>query len=543
MQLSVVFNEEMEKESLFMTPSLYVISGDRAVEVIRQLETLGKPLAYPEKVRIIVDRAVPPHSPEVSLAQRELMDFAKKHSISFSYGRGMAFPLLAQECRQEELVLGCDSDVFMAGGLGAIALCLSPEMMAQALTEKEWKVEAGRLLEIEVTGRLPADVSVSDAARAFLAKWKGQYPAGVSLALIDRGAEISKEEWMVLCGAMQKLPIQTVARVSGDWQGTAAGVLNLSLVKPSFDVGQGHVVEEMPPQQVQAVFIGGAYGGSLADIKIAAERLRNQKTAPGVRLSVAPATAEIYAKAAEAGYLSAIMEAGGLVLNQCAVPREQGKIDVGEVLISNDIHNEMNYAGEGGLVYLASTERAVQAALIGKIWKTTPKNTERVLEGRVWKFGDDIDTDIIIPTQHLSYPDWEEVKKHMFEPLRPELAAQIREGDILVAGSNFGCGSSREQAAEVIATSGIRCVIAKSFARIFFRNAINNGVLLIECPELPDHVAEGDRVEVYINQYIVHQGKTYAIPKMPDNLYQLIMDGGLVKSVQKRNAMGGQPRP
>ena len=87
----------------------------------------------------------------------------------------------------------------------------------------------------------------------------------------------------------------------------------------------------------------------------------------------------------------------------------------------------------------------------------------------MWKFGDDIDTDIIIPTQHLSYPSWDEIKKHMFELLRPELAEEVREGDILVAGNNFGCGSSREQAAEVLSESGIRCIIAKSFARIFFR--------------------------------------------------------------------------
>ena len=113
-------------------------------------------------------------------------------------------------------------------------------------------------------------------------------------------------------------------------------------------------------------------------------------------------------------------------------------------------------------------------------------------------------------------------------PLRSPLSPSGSSPD---GGSNFGCGSSREQAAEVIATSGIRCIIAKSFARIFFRNAINNGVLLIECPALPDHVREGDTVKVIINDCILHQGKRYPIPRMPDNLYRLIMAGGLVKSV------------
>ena len=95
----------------------------------------------------------------------------------------------------------------------------------------------------------------------------------------------------------------------------------------------------------------------------------------------------------------------------------------------------------------------------------------------------------------LAVPDsvmLDEIKTHAFEPLRPDLAAKLREGDLIVAGSNFGCGSSREQAAEVLVANGVHCVIAKSFARIFFRNAINNGILLLECQDLADHVKEGD---------------------------------------------------
>ncbi|WP_423780477.1 3-isopropylmalate dehydratase [Acidaminococcus timonensis] len=165
-----------------------------------------------------------------------------------------------------------------------------------------------------------------------------------------------------------------------------------------------------------------------------------------------------------------------------------------------------------------------------------------VLEGRTWKFGDDIDTDIIIPTQHLTYPSMEEIKKHAFEPLRPELAAQLREGDIIVAGNNFGCGSSREQAAEVILANGVHCIVAKSFARIFFRNAINNGILLIESPDLADHIQEGDRIRVDLKkQEIIANGQHFPIPAIPENLYRIIADGGLVKNVEKRmKAQGGR---
>ena len=124
--------------------------------------------------------------------------------------------------------------------------------------------------------------------------------------------------------------------------------------------------------------------------------------------------------------------------------------------------------------------------------------------GKVWVLGDDIDTDIIIPTEYLALKTIEEMKQYGFEPLRPELAAQIHDGDVIVAGKNFGCGSSREQAPEVIKALGIRCVIAKSFARIFFRNAINNGLLLIEQPDLYDDVKEGDTITVRKNSIRSH---------------------------------------
>lgn len=162
---------------------------------------------------------------------------------------------------------------------------------------------------------------------------------------------------------------------------------------------------------------------------------------------------------------------------------------------------------------------------------------EREFTGKIWKLREDIDTDIIIATQYLAISDMREMKQYAFEPLRPELASLIQPGDIIVAGKNFGCGSSREQAPEVLVALGIRCVIAPSFARIFFRNAINNGLLLIENSDLHTDCKEGDTVTVKINQSIAYNGKEYAIPQMPDDLFAILNDGGLVKSMKKRNGL------
>lgn len=159
--------------------------------------------------------------------------------------------------------------------------------------------------------------------------------------------------------------------------------------------------------------------------------------------------------------------------------------------------------------------------------------------GKVWVLGDDIDTDIIIPTEYLALKTVQDMAPYAFSPLRPELASQIKPGDIIVAGKNFGCGSSREQAPEIIKALGIKCVIAKSFARIFFRNAINNGLLLIENANLRDAVSEGDTIEVEVNEKITHDGKAYPIASLPQNLVDIIDAGGLVKAMRRLNGLEG----
>ena len=157
--------------------------------------------------------------------------------------------------------------------------------------------------------------------------------------------------------------------------------------------------------------------------------------------------------------------------------------------------------------------------------------------GKIWTLGNDIDTDIIIPTEYLALKSIEDMKPYAFSPLRPELAGKIAPGDILVAGKNFGCGSSREQAPEIIKALGIRCVIAKSFARIFFRNAINNGLLLIENSELIHDVREGDMLTVTVNASISYGGKEYPIASLPENLVEIIHAGGLVRAMRRKNGL------
>ena len=167
---------------------------------------------------------------------------------------------------------------------------------------------------------------------------------------------------------------------------------------------------------------------------------------------------------------------------------------------------------------------------------------EKVFSGKIWKFGNDIDTDTIIPGKRGTIPDVDEMKKYAFELLKPDFASTVQPGDILVAGTNFGCGSSREQAATVIARNGVKCVIAKSFARIFFRNAFNKGILLLTCDGIQDICEGGDIVTVDVDSRTVSvNGKTLKVGEVPQNLFNIVANGGLLEDTKKRMEAGIRP--
>ncbi|MFN3787806.1 3-isopropylmalate dehydratase small subunit [Sulfurihydrogenibium azorense] len=160
-----------------------------------------------------------------------------------------------------------------------------------------------------------------------------------------------------------------------------------------------------------------------------------------------------------------------------------------------------------------------------------------MIRGRVWKFKDDVDTDQIIPARYLVTTDPKELAKHVMEDADPTFPSKVKEGDILVAGKNFGCGSSREHAPLAIKGAGISAVVAESFARIFFRNAINLGLLIIESPEAAKEAEEGDTLEIDVNEGIIRnltEGKEYKIKPLPENLQAILKAGGLMEYAKER---------
>ena len=160
------------------------------------------------------------------------------------------------------------------------------------------------------------------------------------------------------------------------------------------------------------------------------------------------------------------------------------------------------------------------------------------LQGKVWRFGDNIDTDLIIPARYLNISDGSELARHCFADVRPEFAKDVSSGDILVAGRNFGCGSSREHAPLAIREAGVSVIIATSFARIFYRNAFNIGLPLLESEEAAEGISEGEQVAVDLASgecESIDSGKTFSAHPIPDFMRKLIKAGGLMKYVVQKN--------
>ena len=158
--------------------------------------------------------------------------------------------------------------------------------------------------------------------------------------------------------------------------------------------------------------------------------------------------------------------------------------------------------------------------------------------GRVHKYGNNVDTDVIIPARHLNTQDHKELASHCMEDIDKDFVNNVKQGDIMVAGDNFGCGSSREHAPIAIKAAGIDCVIANTFARIFYRNSINIGLPIMECPEASEKIEAGDEVEVDFDSGVIRnltKGEEYQAHPFPESIQKIIRAGGLLNSIAEES--------
>ncbi len=344
-------------------------------------------------------------------------------------------------------------------------------------------------------------------------------------------------------------------------------------------------LKEVAGVHIDLAFIGTCTNGRLEDLAAAASVLRRpdggvRQTASGVRLVVVPASREVLMDALSAGYIATLVEAGAVIGvpgcgpcmgNHMGVPAD------GETVISTANRNFRGRMGNPqSLIYLASPAVVAASAVLGHIagpgdllmseeperrTRSAPDRTEPVrtkllgprerstrlettldsvggsqaspqwITGKAWVYGHDVNTDVIFPGKYTyTLQDESEMARHALEDLDPTFAPNVQPGDIVVAGRNFGCGSSREQAVTCLRAAGVRAIVASSFARIFYRNAANAGVLPIVCPEAAESICAGERVTIDLGAGIVKcAAGDFSFPELSPSVRRIIEAGGLMR--------------
>ena len=369
--------------------------------------------------------------------------------------------------------------------------------------------------------------------------------------------------------------------------------LNLDQIEPLVacppDVDNVRPLSEVAGQRVDMAFIGTCTNGRIEDLTATAEVLRGHHVNPGTRLLVIPASNQVYRQALESGILATLLDAGAVIgVPGCGpcMGNHLGIPAAGEVVISTANRNFKGRMGQPDAeIYLASPAVVAASAVTGRITHPaelvsevgSQKSEARVsqpalltqkiagkprvvnrhrpsaasykqsaipnpqspvsdLQSKTWKYGDNVNTDLIFPgkyTYTLRKP--EEIAAHALEDLDPTFAKSVKPGDVIFGGRNFGCGSSREQAASCIKYSGVAVIVAGSFARIFYRNVINQGLPAIVCPEAVATANTGDPVEVDLERSEVRlPAGTFTFPPFPPNVQALLKAGGLIPFLKSK---------
>ncbi len=342
-----------------------------------------------------------------------------------------------------------------------------------------------------------------------------------------------------------------------------------------------HSVDNVQPlsavagRRVDMAFIGTCTNGRLEDLAAAAAVLHGRHTHPHTRLVVIPASQQVLQEALRQGILEVLLEAGAILGTPGCGPCMGNHLGIpaaGEVVISTANRNFKGRMGQPEAeIYLASPAIVAASAVLGRIgsplelegkraavrpsaepaWLATRKATSIAVasasatrtsqaesfhpHGKVWKYGDNVNTDQIFPGKYTYTANTpEEIAAHALEDLDPAFAGAVKEGDVIFGGKNFGCGSSREQAATCLKYKGVRALVAKSFARIFYRNAINQGLAAIICPEAVDAAQPGDPVEIDLANGVIRLPTgEFSFPPFPEQARAILQAGGLVRLVKK----------
>ena len=573
---------------VFRKPDI-VLSHDNTASIRKTFEKMnGEKVADPDQLLIVLDHNAPPTNAKLATDYHEIREYARTEGISRFYdaGMGICHQIMSNHAMPGMIIVGSDSHTCTAGALNAMAAGIDRTETAGIWKRGETWFMVPDSMKINLSGQLREGVYAKDLSLWIIGMIGS---AGANYRSIEFHGEGLKNlgisERMTLANLASEMgaknavfPPDEVLReffgyndINGLWADPDASYaaeinINLSEVVPL--VAAPHNVDNVKPvadvagTRVDQGLIGTCTNGRIEDLREAAAILRGRQVAEGFQLLVVPASRDIYLQAIEEGLITTFLGAGANILSSSCGPclgTGQGIPADGFRVISTANRNFKGRMGNmEAEIYLASPATVAATAIAGEIssyvaYKQKPDkfrpdqktgitgitaSDPRRING-VWNYADvdNFNTDQMFAgnlTYTVPSTDPVSILPYLFAGFDPAFAATVGKGDIIMAGENFGCGSSREHPAVGLAHAGVKAVIVKSVNRIFFRSSVNQGLILIVQPEVVDSYRSGDKVSVSLESGTIElNDRVFHYPPLPAKLLDIIRKKGLVNWIRE----------
>ncbi len=578
-----------EKGSIVFKKPDIILTHDNTASIYNTFKKMnGDKVKYPEQLMIVLDHNAPPTSAALANQYQKVRDIVHEQGITNFHdaGKGICHQIMADYAKPGMIIVGSDSHTCTAGAFNALAAGIDRTEAAGLWRQGETWFRVPESLKITLTGKLNPGVYAKDISLWIIGVIGSSGADYMSIEYHGDGVKtLTIDQRMTLANLASEMgaknavfPYDEVLQnwLGQDYEGVWADSdaeyakeieIDLSeifpLVAAPHQVDNVKAVAEVKGTKLQEAMIGTCTNGRFEDLKIAAEILKGKKIPEDFQLIIVPASKKIYLQAMHEGIIETLMEAGANVLSASCGPclgTGQGIPADGYNVISTANRNFKGRMGnKEAFIYLASPATVAYSALAGEIVdprgfdnnekfpyaarQTTtvviPENENRRING-VWNYKDvnDLNTDQMFAgnlTYKVLSSDAESIMPHLFQGFDVNFNKNVKPGDIIIAGSNFGCGSSREHPAVGLSYAGVKAVICKSVNRIFYRSSVNQGLPIIILPEAVDAYQPGDEVNVNFSEGTVSVGtKTFTFAALPEKLMNIFEARGLVNYIKEK---------
>ena len=573
---------------VFRKPDI-VLSHDNTASIRKTFEKMnGEKVADPDQLLIVLDHNAPPTNAKLATDYQEIRDFTRTEGIKRFYdaGKGICHQIMSNHALPGMIIVGSDSHTCTAGAFNAMAAGIDRTETAGIWKRGETWFRVPDSMKINLSGQLREGVYAKDLSLWIIGMIGSSGANYRSIEFHGEGVKgLGISERMTLANLASEMgaknavfpPDEVLKAFFGDieintvWADPGASYveeinINLSEVVPlvaaPHHVDHIKTVAEVSGTRVQQGLIGTCTNGRIEDLREAAAILRGRQVAEGFQLLVVPASRDIYLQAIEEGLITTFLGAGANVLSASCGPclgTGQGIPADGFNVISTANRNFKGRMGNREAeIYLASPATVASSAITGEI---TPQvaydkkpgefrpdqksgitgiaaSDPRRING-VWMYADvdNLNTDQMFAgnlTYTISSTDPKSILPHLFAGFDPSFAPTVGKGDVILAGENFGCGSSREHPAVGLAHAGVKAVIVKSVNRIFFRSSVNQGLILIVQPDVVESYRSGDKLSVSLDTGTIELNeRVFHYPPLPGKLLDIIRKKGLVNWIRE----------